>query len=265
MPRGRSYHRSMPSHQDRSRRVTLFPTCLGTLLFPGASAAAERVLEAAGATVTSVEEDLCCGQPAWNSGHVKDALRVAERALDALAEAEEIVACSGSCTAMVSHYWVELFEGTPRAAEAERVARRTHEFSSYVAGELGVDNLGPLKTSRPRRVAYHDSCHMLRGLGISDEPRRLLAVVEGLEIQGLTAQDRCCGFGGTFSIRFPELSSAMADEKVDDVTEHEAEELVASDLGCLMQICGRARARSHDFSCRYIAEVLDEAMPQRIQ
>jgi len=255
----------MPSDDhNRSRRVTLFPTCLGTLLFPGAAQAAERVLEAAGATVTSVEEDLCCGQPAWNSGHVKDARRVAERALDALADADEIVACSGSCTAMVSHYWVELFEGTPRAAEAERVAQRTHEFSSYVAGELGVDNLGPLKTARPRRVAYHDSCHMLRGLGISDEPRQLLRAVEGLELEDLGAPDRCCGFGGTFSIRFPELSAAMADEKVDDVSQHETEELIASDLGCLMQICGRARSRSVDFSCRYIAEVLDEAMPQTI-
>ncbi|MDQ3216794.1 MAG: (Fe-S)-binding protein [Actinomycetota bacterium] len=254
----------MPSHdQDRPRRVTLFPTCLGTLLFPGAAAAAERVLEAAGATVTSVEEDLCCGQPAWNSGHVDDARRVASRALDTLADADEIVACSGSCTAMVSHYWVELFEGTGRAEEARRVAQKTHEFSSYVAGELGVDNLGPLKTSQARRVAYHDSCHMLRGLGISDEPRQLLAAVEGLELRDLAAQDRCCGFGGTFSIRFPELSAAMADEKVDDVSDHETEELVASDLGCLMQICGRARARSVDFSCRYIAEVLDEAMTQR--
>ena len=253
----------MPSHdQDRPRRVTLFPTCLGTLLFPEAATAAARVLEAAGATVTSVEDDLCCGQPAWNSGHVDDARRVAARALDALAGADEIVACSGSCTTMVSHYWVELFEGTGRAEEARRVAQRTHEFSSYVAGELGVDNLGHLKTSQPRRVAYHDSCHMLRGLGISKEPRQLLAAVEGIELEDLSAPDRCCGFGGTFSIRFPELSSAMADEKVDDLSEHEAEELVASDLGCLMQICGRARARSHDFSCRYIAEVLDEAMPQ---
>ena len=252
----------MPSDDpNKPTRVTLFPTCLGTLLFPGAAAAAERVLEASGATVTSVEEDLCCGQPAWNSGHVKDARRVAARALDALTDADEIVACSGSCTSMVSHYWVELFEGTSRAAQAERVAQRTHEFSSYVA-ELGVDNLGPLKTSRPRRVAYHDSCHMLRGLGISDEPRRLLRAVEGIELKDLGAQDRCCGFGGTFSIRFPELSAAMADEKVDDVSEHGAEELVASDLGCLMQICGRARSRSVDFSCRYIAEVLAEAMPQ---
>jgi L-lactate dehydrogenase complex protein LldE len=253
----------MPSDdQNRSRPVTLFPTCLGTLLFPGASAAAERVLERGGATVSSIEDDICCGQPAWNSGHVEDARRVAARALEALAGTDDIVACSGSCTTMVSHYWAELFEGTEKAEEAQQVARRTCEFSSYVAGELGVDSLGPLKTSRSRRVAYHDSCHMLRGLGISDEPRRLLAAVEGIELQGLSAQDRCCGFGGTFSIRYPELSAAMADEKVDDIAEHEADELVASDLGCLMQICGRARSRSVGFSCRYIAEVVDEAMQQ---
>ena len=258
---GPHYHRPV-SEGQKHRRVTLFPTCLGTLLFPGAGAAAKRVLERAGTTVGSVEDDICCGQPAWNSGHIEDARRVASRAVETLAGTDDIVACSGSCTTMISHYWSELFEGTEQAEEAEQIARRTREFSSYVAGELGVESLGPLKTSRSRRVAYHDSCHMLRGLGISDEPRRLLAAVEGIEIQGLSAQDRCCGFGGTFSIRYPELSAAMADEKVDDVTNHEADELVASDLGCLMQICGRARSRSVDFSCRYIAEVIDEAVQQ---
>jgi L-lactate dehydrogenase complex protein LldE len=240
--------------------VVLFPTCLGALLFPRAAEAARRVLEAAGLEVVGRRGAVCCGQPAWNSGHVSDARRVASGALDALRGDDPIVLCGGSCATMVSHYWPELFEGTPRRGDAEEVAHRAREFSSFLADDVGVERLGPLRTSSPRALAYHDSCHMLRGLGIADAPRQLLGAVEGLEVRRLTAQDRCCGFGGTFSIRYPELSAAMADEKVDDMTAQGVDEVVASDLGCLMQICGRAEARGVSLPGRYIAEVLDEAL-----
>jgi L-lactate dehydrogenase complex protein LldE len=241
-------------------RVVLFPTCLGALLYPRAVEAARRVLEAAGLEVVGREDAVCCGQPAWNSGHVSDARRVARGALDALRGDEPIVLCGGSCTTMMSHYWPELFEGTPQRNHADEVARRAREFSSFVADDVGLERLGSLQTSSPRAVAYHDSCHMLRGLRIVEPPRALLGAIEGLEVRELSAQDRCCGFGGTFSIRYPELSGAMADEKVDDMAAHDVDEVVAADLGCLMQITGRAEARAVKLPGRYIAEVVDEAM-----
>jgi L-lactate dehydrogenase complex protein LldE len=242
------------------RRITLFPTCLATLLFPRAAGAARRVLQRAGFEVSTPGAAVCCGQPAWNSGHIEEARRVARGALEGLGGEGPIVLCSGSCTTMVSHYWVELFEGTEHEEEARAVAARAREFSSFVAEATDEGDLGELRSPRTVAVAYHDSCHMLRGLGVSRAPRALLDRVAGLEVRDLDAQERCCGFGGTFSLRYPELSSAMADEKVDDIAAHDVDEVIGSDLGCLMQIRGRAGARGMDVPCRYIAEVLDEAM-----
>lgn len=203
---------------------------------------------------------VCCGQPAWNSGHVSDARKVASGAVEALRGEEPIVVCSGSCTTMVTHYWRELFAGSVDLDAALGVASRTRELSSFLADDVGVDALGPLTLATPRAAAYHDSCHMLRGLGISEAPRRLLGAIAGLEIKDLVAPERCCGFGGTFSVRHPELSSAMADDKVDDVRARDVDAVVASDLGCLMQICGRAEARGLAVEGRYIAEVVSEAL-----
>jgi L-lactate dehydrogenase complex protein LldE len=240
-------------------RVLLFPTCLPDLFFPSAVRAASRVLARVGCTVEFRKGAVCCGQPAWNSGHVADARRVAVGAMRALHGTEPIVSCSGSCATMMHEYWPELFDGTAHAAQAADVAARVREFSSFVADEVGADRLPPARL-RPTVAAYHDSCHMLRMLGISDAPRRLLSRIEGLEVRALHAQARCCGFGGTFSVRYPELSAAMADEKVDDARDREVDVLVASDLGCLMQICGRAEARGVPLTGRYIAEVLDDAL-----
>ena len=202
---------------------------------------------------------VCCGQPAWNSGHVAEARRVAEGALRALEGTEPIVLCSGSCTAMMHEYWIELFEGTEYVDRAEAVAARVHEFSSFVAGRLEDEPLGDGRTG-DQAFCYHASCHMLRGLGIKYAPHRLLEKTEGVEVRPLDAPERCCGFGGTFSLRYPELSAAMADEKVDDIIGKGVDAVVASDLGCLMQICGRAEARGITLRGRYIAEVIDAAM-----
>lgn len=241
-------------------RIKLFPTCLASLLFPRAADAARRVLERAGFEVSTPRAAVCCGQPAWNSGHVEEARRVARGALAALRGEETVVLCSGSCTTMVSHYWPQLFEDTEHEDDARSVAARAREFSSFVAEATRDGDLGELRSPRAVAVAYHDSCHMLRGLGVSGAPRALLGRVAGLEVRELDAQERCCGFGGTFSLRYPELSSEMADEKVDDIAAHGVDEVVGSDLGCLMQIRGRAEERDVAIPCRYIAEVLDEAM-----
>ncbi len=202
---------------------------------------------------------VCCGQPAWNSGHVSEARRVARGAVRALEGTEPIVLCSGSCATMMHEYWPELFEGTEYARGAEAVAQRVHEFSSFVAGRLGPERLGGDDPGEAA-LCYHDSCHMMRGLGIKDAPHRLLEMIDGVEVRPLDAPERCCGFGGTFSLRYPELSAAMADEKVDDVIGRDVDTLVAADLGCLMQICGRAEARGIALRGRYIAEVIEAAM-----
>ncbi len=242
----------------------LFATCLADLLFPDAARAARSVLARLGCETATRPGAVCCGQPAWNSGHVPEARRVAEGALRALEGTEPIVLCSGSCTAMMHEYWPELFEGTEYADRAEAVAARVHEFSSFVAGRLEDEHLGG-DPAGERALCYHDSCHMLRGLGIKDAPRSLLEKIQGAEVRPLDAPERCCGFGGTFSLRYPELSTAMADEKVDDVIGKGVDTLVAADLGCLMQICGRAEARGIALGGRYIAEVIDAAMDDGAQ
>jgi L-lactate dehydrogenase complex protein LldE len=242
-----------------SRPLVLFPTCLADLLFPSAAAAAERVLTRAGFEVEVREAAVCCGQPAWNSGHVREARRVAVGALRAMEGEAPIVLCGGSCTTMIRHHWPELFEGTPHAGAARAVAERAREFSSFLVDEADYALLEGARVE-PRSVAYHDSCHMLRGLGIRDAPRSLLGEIAGVEIRELEGADRCCGFGGTFSVRYPEVSCAMADDKVDDLRAAGVEVLVASDLGCLMHIWGRADARGTPIAATYIAEIIEEAL-----
>ena len=230
----------------------MFPTCLAELVRPQAAVAAQEVLERAGCDVDVRAGAVCCGQPAWNSGHVNEARRVARRTMAALDDGREVVVCSGSCSTMMHEYWPELFEGTPDEGRAGRVAGRVHEFSSFAA-ERGFE----AKASGDGvTCSYHDSCHMMRTLGIAGAPRKLLASVDGLELRELEATERCCGFGGTFSLRYPDLAAAMADEKVDDAVERDADLIVSSDIGCLMHICGRAEARGIPLEGRYIAEML---------
>ena len=233
-------------------RVLLFPTCLAELVRPQAAIAAQEVLERAGLSVEVRSGAVCCGQPAWNSGHVKEARRVARGTMAALDDGREVVVCSGSCSTMMHEYWPQLFDGTRDEERARRVSARVHEFSSFVAKqELPVEvSAGGIKCT------YHDSCHMMRALGIAEAPRKLLGMVDGLELRELEASERCCGFGGTFSLRYPELAATMADEKVDDVVDRDAGVLVSSDIGCLMHICGRAEARGLSLEGRYIAEML---------
>jgi L-lactate dehydrogenase complex protein LldE len=237
----------------------LLPTCLPNLFFPGAVGAARRVLERAGCEVEQREAAICCGQPGWNSGHLADARRVAEGALEALAGDEVIVSCSGSCATMIHEYWPELFADTRHEDEARSAASRVREFSSFLADDLGPESLGPAALEGEIVAAYHDSCHMMRALGVKSAPRRLLERVHGLELRPLDTAERCCGFGGTFSLRYPELSAAIADEKIDDASSKGVTRLIASDLGCLLHITGRAAKRGVDLRPSHVAEVLDEA------
>jgi L-lactate dehydrogenase complex protein LldE len=197
-----------------------------------------RVLERRGHQVTVAKGATCCGQPAWNAGYVADARRVAQRTQRALAKTSgPIVVPAGSCAAMMHEYWPELLGD-------DAVARRVVEFSAFLAEH------DPPEEHSGARVAYHDSCHMLRSLAIKSAPRDLLGDVAELS-------ERCCGFGGTFSVKLPEVSTAMADEKLDEVVASGCTTLVGCDLSCLMHLDGRAKRRGLNITVRHLAEVLD--------
>jgi L-lactate dehydrogenase complex protein LldE len=207
-------------------RVQLFATCLGDLIFPDAVRDAEALLRDADVDVDFVERQVCCGQPAFNAGHRKAAKRVARTFDKAFSRDNPIVLASGSCATMVSHYLPKLLDIEPY---------EVWELSSFLE-HLGVE---VASTNEGRMLAYHDSCHMLRDLDISDAPRRLLEK-SGATLAPLERSDLCCGFGGTFSVRQPEVSVAMADDKLAAAADSGAEALVTADPGCLMHLTGRA-------------------------
>jgi L-lactate dehydrogenase complex protein LldE len=221
---------------------------------PGVVADAERVLRAAGAAPERVRGATCCGQPAWNSGFVTDARRVARRTLRALAGSDAVVVPAGSCAAMMRLHWPHLFRGEPDEAAAARVAAATHELTQCLVDVLGWRPPGG--GERPA-VTYHDSCHMLRELRVREQPRLLLAAVA--DLHELPRGERCCGFGGTFSVRYPDVSTAMADDKLASARASGATTLVSADPGCLMQLDGRASRLGAPVRVRHIATVLAEA------
>jgi L-lactate dehydrogenase complex protein LldE len=248
--------RPSPPRPAAGSAVTFFSTCLVNTVAGAVGRAAVRVLERQGHRVIVASKATCCGQPAWNSGFAGDAARVARTTLDAL-EAGEGPICtpSGSCATMMRVYWPQMFRlaGDEAAAErAQRLASRVVEFSELAAR-------GPILRGRlEARVAYHQSCHMSRELGIVAEPIRLLEALEGCACVAWAA-DRCCGFGGTFAVKQPEISVAMADAKIDSLLASGAEMVVGCDESCLMHLAGRMRRRGIHLPVRHLALVLDEA------
>lgn len=235
-------------------RVSLFITCLVDQFFPQVGISVVEVLERCGLRVDFPQGQTCCGQPAFNSGFPDEARRAARTWLAAFRESEAIVAPSGSCVAMVRHQFAELFHDSPaELAEARRLAARTWEFSEFLVSVLGREDLGAVFEGA---AGYHESCHLLRELGISREPRALLGKVAGLELKELDLARECCGFGGTFSVKFPELSAAMADDKLRSTQRAGVETLVACDMSCLMHLEGRARRLGLPIRCVHLAELL---------
>jgi L-lactate dehydrogenase complex protein LldE len=232
-------------------RVGLFVTCLVDLVVPEVGVATARVLQRAGHEVVFPEGQTCCGQPAFNSGYRDEAARVLRSTLRALAEADVdvYVAPAGSCVTLVRTFAAGLVGADD--ADLARVAPRLYELSEFLA-----EHGGPLAGGvTPRRVAYHDSCHMLRELGLESEPRAALGRVDGVEIVDWDSE-RCCGFGGTFAVRQPELSVAMADEKLR--TLGGADTLCGADPSCLLHLRGRLRRLGSDVEVRHLAELLEE-------
>ena len=209
-----------------ARAVQLFPTCLGELVLPEAVADAKALLERAGYDVHVPSGHVCCGQPAFNAGHRPAARRVARGFIRAFSPELPVVLPSGSCATMLAHYLPELLEGAPRF--------EVWELSAFLARD---DGAAVAKTNEGARLVYHDSCHMLRELGIHDQPRQLLEA-SGATLAPLPRPDLCCGFGGTFSVRQPEVSIALADDKLGGAAGAAA--LVTADPGCLMHLRGRS-------------------------
>jgi L-lactate dehydrogenase complex protein LldE len=237
-----------------ARRVSLFVTCLVDQLFPKIGLAMAGVLENLGFAVDFPEAQTCCGQPAFNSGYRDEARAVARYFLDVFEKSESIVVPSGSCTSMIVHHFAELFAKEPPArARVERLAARVHEFSAFLTEVAGVEDVG----AHLEDVAtFHDGCHALRELGIGSGPRRLLANVRGLELREMEPREECCGFGGTFSVKFAELSGALARGKIDAIVRTGAKTVVSLDPSCLMQIQGALSRAGLRIRTMHLAEVL---------
>jgi L-lactate dehydrogenase complex protein LldE len=235
------------------KRVGLFVTCLVDLIRPSVGFAAVRLLEDAGCTV-AVPLQSCCGQPAFNSGDRDTTRIIAEQVIVAFEPYDYVVAPSGSCAGMLKTHYPELFAGDAAwTARAEAFCAKTFELVSFLTDILKV---GRLAARFDGTVTYHDSCSGLRELGIRAQPRRLLAGVQGLTLKEMTDADVCCGFGGTFCVKYPDISNAIVAKKTDCVAASGAGTLLAGDLGCLMNMAGKLQREGRPIKARHVAEVL---------
>ena len=236
--------------------VQLLVTCLVDQLAPEVGEATVRLLERLGHRVRFPEAQTCCGQPMFNDGFPADAAALAARTVEIFADDAPVVVPSGSCATMIRHFYSGLLAEGPHAEAARRLAARTFELSEFLVRVLGRTDVGARWEGR---VTYHDSCHLLRELGIRDEPRRLLAAVTGLELVDMPYSDHCCGFGGAFAVKFPEVSSAILEPKLDRIVATGADAVVANDTGCLLQLAGGLRRRGSAIRTLHLAEVLAAA------
>ncbi len=236
------------------RTVTVFVQCLVDAVYPEVAESMVRVLERIGLNVVCPVEQTCCGQSAFNTGYRRDAAAAARHFVEVFENAEAVVCPSGSCVDMVRHHYRDLFDDDPHwRARAERIGRRTFEFTEFLVDELGILDL---ESRFDGRVTYHDSCHLLRGLGVKEQPRRLLARVRGLTLVEMKHSDRCCGFGGTFAVKYPDISAAMAEQKVQNILESGADTVTGCDTGCLMNIEGIVHRRGLPLRVLHIAQIL---------
>jgi L-lactate dehydrogenase complex protein LldE len=237
--------------------VGLFVTCLVDTMRPSVGLAAVKLLESAGCDVIVPAGQTCCGQPAYNSGDAGDAAALARQVIEAFAKVDYVVVPSGSCAGTIKVHYPELFADDPKMLDAvRRLAERTWELTSFLSE---VMQAAPIAQSFPHTVTYHDSCSGLRELGIKAQPRALMAQVDGLTVTELRTPEVCCGFGGLFCVKYPDISGKMVDAKVDDVLATGAETLLGGDLGCLLNIAGRLHRRGANVRVRHVAEVLADA------
>ena len=236
------------------KRVSLFVTCIVDQIFPEIGLAAADVLERLGYNVDFPEDQTCCGQPAFNTGYRREAKKVACRCLDALKDAEYIVVPSGSCTSMMTNHFEELFAGdTKRLEESLRLKPRIWEFSKFLLEVAQVEDVGARYDGV---VTFHDSCHGLRELKIKEGPRKLLSYVKGLTLREMDASEECCGFGGTFSVKFASISLAMLHSKMESIRKTGADTVVSIDASCLMHIRGGFARAGYPVKTMHLSQIL---------
>jgi L-lactate dehydrogenase complex protein LldE len=237
-----------------ARRVGLFVTCLVDLYRPSVGFAAVKLLEQAGCKVEVPAAQTCCGQPAYNSGDRADAQKIARQVVAAFEPFDYVVAPSGSCAGMIHAHYPALLSDDPIWRErAEKLAARTHELISFLVDICGMTRVA---ASFGGKVTYHDSCSGLRELGVKSQPRHLLDSVAGLKRTELPGAEICCGFGGTFCVKFPDISNRMVEDKVANIEATGADVVLAADMGCLLNIAGKLKRAGSKVEARHVAEVL---------
>lgn len=236
-------------------KAQLFITCLGDQFYTGTLQNMVAILERLGVELSFPADQTCCGQPLYNNGFIEKARQTARSMLRAFGDSPDpVIGPSGSCVGMIKHHYPRLFpEGAPEHRQAVALAGRIYEFTEYLVHVLGVADVGAVY---PHKVAYHASCHYLREMGLKDEAKTLLRAVEGLELAPLPEEDTCCGFGGAFSVTFPEVSRVMLENKVRNILATGADTLVTTEPGCLMNIAGGLRNARSPVRAMHIIDLL---------
>ncbi|QED47314.1 (Fe-S)-binding protein [Cytobacillus dafuensis] len=235
-------------------KVSLFATCLVDMFQSKVGKATVEVLERLGCEIDFPESQVCCGQPSFNSGYVKESMEAMKRMIEAFKDSEYVVAPSGSCAYML-HEYPQIFKGDPIwEQKAKALSEKTYELTQFIVDVMKVEDVGARLEGR---ATFHTSCHMTRLLGVKEAPMKLLSHVEGLEFTELPGKHYCCGFGGTFSVKMAQISEQMVDEKVHHVEETKADFLIGADGGCLMNIGGRIDRKEKPIKVMHIAEVLN--------
>ncbi|MCH9806893.1 MAG: (Fe-S)-binding protein [Alphaproteobacteria bacterium] len=244
----------MQKTEAKRPKAGLFVTCLIDVFRPSVGMAAARLIELSGCDVVVPRAQTCCGQPAYNSGDLADTTAIAANTITAFEDCDYVVVPSGSCSGMLKKHYPRLFEGDPAAqSRATQFANKVHELISFLVDERGLKKVNGEFNGT---VTYHDSCSGLRELGIKTQPRELLTSLKGLTLTEMAECEVCCGFGGTFSVKFPDISNAMVEKKSANITAVEPDLLLAGDLGCLMNIAGKLKRQGRHIACRHVAEVL---------
>ncbi len=245
-------------------RASLFVTCIVDQLYPEVGESTVRVLRRLGVDVDFPEDQTCCGQPAFNSGYWSDAKPLARRFLRAFRDSRYVVSPSGSCATMVKVYYPELFHDEPALLEqAHSVSQRVFELSEFLVDVLGVESVpAPPDGSDgvPRKVTYHESCHLRRELGVTKPPRTLIGSVPGIELVEMEQSEVCCGFGGTFAVKYADISGAMLQDKIDNIRRSGADAVLSCDSSCLMHIAGGLEKQGSGVRAIHLAELLDRGL-----
>jgi L-lactate dehydrogenase complex protein LldE len=236
--------------------VTLFIQCLVDALYPEVGQAMVDLFERLNVTVNIPLDQTCCGQPAFNSGYRREAATAARRFIRIFESAEVIVCPSGSCVNMVKHHYPSLFKDEPEwRKRAEKVSAKTFELTQYLVDELKITDVG---AKFKGTVTYHDSCHLLRNLGVADQPRQLISSIKDIKFVEMSASEKCCGFGGTFSVKYADISTAILEEKVDNIIATRADVVVGCDMSCLMNIQGMLSRRNSAIKTMHIVQLLTQ-------